>query len=122
MRVAQSFTVKLTFRLAACILPAAALTPAAAAPPKETAPAVAPAGHGASQGKGGGMAANERFPNLDAYLAYLEKRSHMDGPWYREVRPGVYELQTGNLKLPDGGGPKRTFTREELEKKFGFSR
>src|SRR5205085_498671 len=43
-----------------------------------------------------------RFANLDAYLAYLEKRSHMDGAWYRQVRPGIYELQTGNLRL-DGG-------------------
>ena len=62
----------------------------------------------------------ERFPDLDAYLAYLEKRSHLDGAWYREVRPGLYELQTGNLRLPDA--PKRTFTREELERKFGFAR
>jgi hypothetical protein len=92
---------------------AAVFAPASAAPLKETAPP-APA-------PGGPAPINERFPTLDAYLAYLEKRSHMDGAWYREVRPGVYELQTGNLRLPDGGGRKRTFTREELEKKFGFA-
>jgi hypothetical protein len=62
----------------------------------------------------------ERFADLDAYLAYLQKRSHLDGAWYREIRPGVYELQTGNLRLP--GATKRTFTREELERKFGFVR
>jgi hypothetical protein len=65
---------------------------------------------------------SERFPTLDAYLAYLEKQSHIDGAWYREIRPGVFELQTGNLRLADGARRQRIFTREELEKKFGFSR
>ena len=65
---------------------------------------------------------NRRFRDLDAYLAYLEKQSHIDGAWYRQVRPGVYELQTGNLRLPDGAPRRRIFTREELEKKFGFAR
>lgn len=83
---------------------------------------VAPPGTGASEGRAGPVPINQRFPNLDAYLAFLEKRSHMDGPWYREIRPGVYELQTGNLRLPDGERPKRVFTREELLRKFGFSR
>lgn len=67
-------------------------------------------------------AINERFESLDAYLAYLrETQAPVDGPWYREVRPGVYVLQTaGNLKL-DGGDPtERVYTREELERKFGF--
>jgi hypothetical protein len=63
-----------------------------------------------------------RFANLDAYLAYLEKRSHIDGAWYRQVRPGIYELQPGNLRLQGAEPQKRTFTREELEKKFGFTR
>jgi hypothetical protein len=67
------------------------------------------------------MAPSRRFANLDAYLAYLEKRSHLDGAWYRQVQPGLYELQAGNLRRPGGGGGKRVFTREELEKKFGFS-
>ena len=65
---------------------------------------------------------NQRFSNLDEYLAHLERtQGPVDGPWYKEVRPGIYELQTGNLHLdtPDGG--KRTFTRDELERKFGFS-
>jgi hypothetical protein len=36
----------------------------------------------------------------------------------------MYELQTGNLKLDRGDGveEKRLFTRQELEKKFGFSK
>lgn len=95
---------------------AVALTPAAAAPLKPTEQLPPP-------GSDGPAPISQRFASLDAYLSYLEKRSHMDGPWYREVRPGVYELQTGNLRLPDGGeSRKRVFTREELEKKFGFSR
>lgn len=112
------FTVKLASSLAAFLLPAAAV----AAPLKDAGPAMAPPGVNAPEEKARPVPINERFPSLDAYLAYLEKRSHMDGPWYREVRPGLYELQTGNLRLPDGGDRKRTFTREQLEKKFGFSR
>jgi len=67
---------------------------------------------------------SERFATLDDYLAYLERtQAPVDGPWYREVKPGIYELQTGgNLHL-DGASPSRqTFTREELKRKFGFSR
>jgi hypothetical protein len=65
---------------------------------------------------------SERFVDLDAYLAYLEKRSHLDGGWYRQVAPGLYELQTGNLRRTDGAKGRRTFTREELRKTFGFAR
>ena len=67
---------------------------------------------------------NQRFRSLDAYLAHLElTQAPVDGPWYREIRPGVYELQTGNLRvLGDNGEMKRIFTREELEREFGFRR
>ena len=65
---------------------------------------------------------NQRFRTLDEYLAYLERRSHLDGKWYKELRPGVYELQTGNLHLDTPDGDKRIFTREELERKFGFAK
>lgn len=65
---------------------------------------------------------SQRFRNLDEYLAHLERtQGPIDGPWYKEVRPGVYELQTGNLRLDEGAGAaQRIFTREELERKFGF--
>ncbi len=64
----------------------------------------------------------QRFRSLDAYLAHLERtQGPVDGPWYKEVRPGVYKLQTGNLHLDTPDGDRRTFTREELERKFGFS-
>ena len=63
----------------------------------------------------------QRFRTLDEYLAYLERRSHMDGKWYKEVRPGVYEVQTGNLRL-DNDTQQRIFTREELKREFGFAK
>ena len=65
---------------------------------------------------------NQRFRSLDEYLAYLERmQGPVDGPWYKEVGPGIYELQTGNLRLDGPGEEKRTFTRQELAEKFGFS-
>jgi hypothetical protein len=64
---------------------------------------------------------NQRFRTLDDYLAYLELQSHNDGKWYKEVRPGVYEVQTGNLHLLTDA-QQRIFTRQELEKQFGFAR
>ena len=65
---------------------------------------------------------SERFADLDAYLAWLEKtEAPVDGAWYKQVSPGVYELQTGNLRiLGHDGEQKQRFTREELERKFGF--
>ena len=67
---------------------------------------------------------NQRFRTLDDYLAWLQQTAApVDRPWYKQVSPGVYELQTaGNLHLDVPSNEKRTFTRAELEKKFGFSR
>ena len=66
---------------------------------------------------------NQRFRSLDEYLSYLEQyEAPIDRPWYKEIRPGVYELQTGNLRTLEGSEPKHTFTREELMRKFGFSK
>ena len=66
---------------------------------------------------------SKRFGTLDEYLAHLEQtQGPVDGPWYKEVSPGLFELQTGNLHLDVPAKGKRTFTREELEKKFGFSK
>ena len=65
---------------------------------------------------------NKRYRTLEEYLAYLERyQGPVDGPWYKEIRPGVYELQTGNLQLDAPDTQKRIFTREELKKKFGFT-
>jgi hypothetical protein len=69
------------------------------------------------------LSISQRFRNLDEYLAWLEKtQAPVDGPWYKEIRPGVYELQTGNFRPLGGEAQKRVLTRAELEKKFGFSR
>jgi hypothetical protein len=67
---------------------------------------------------------NQRFRSLDEYLAWLQTtQAPVDGAWYKQISPGVYELQTGNLRvLGADGEKKKTFTREELERKFGFSR
>ena len=66
---------------------------------------------------------NQRFASLDEYLAHLQRtQGPVDGPWYRQIRPGIYELQTGNLHLAVPGEEKQSFTREELAEKFGFSK
>jgi len=66
---------------------------------------------------------SQQFRNLDEYLAHLERtQGPVDGPWYKELRPGIYELQTGNLHLDTPDREERTFTRQELERKFGFSK
>jgi hypothetical protein len=56
------------------------------------------------------------FSTLDEYLAFRAERGTYDLPWYREIRPGVYELVT--RRMP--GKPAETFTREQLKEKFGF--
>lgn len=66
---------------------------------------------------------NQRFKTLDDYLAWLQQYAGpTDRAWYKEIRPGVYELQTGNFMPLEGtpGAQKRIFTREELERQFGF--
>lgn len=63
---------------------------------------------------------NERFQTLDDYLAFRKSRAAIDGSWYREIRPGVYRLETGNYHGPEA--EKRIFTREELARKYGFSK
>ena len=66
------------------------------------------------------------FKSLDDYLAWLRQTQEpVDGPWYEEIRPGLYQLRTGNLRILGPSGDEtpqgQTFTRAELEKKFGFS-
>lgn len=79
-----------------------------------------------SAGKPTDASINRRFRSLDDYLAWLRQTQEpVDGPWYEEIRPGIYQLRTGNLRIlgPEGDEtpPGQTFTRAELEKKFGFS-
>ena len=62
------------------------------------------------------FARGRRFCSLDDYLAHLEAQGAMDLPWWRQVRPGVYERVT---RMP--GAPRDIATRAELMKRFGFS-
>ncbi len=58
-----------------------------------------------------------RFRTLDEYLAHLQRHAApIDQPWWREIRPGVYEHVK---RMP--GATRETATREELMKRFGFS-
>jgi hypothetical protein len=59
------------------------------------------------------------FATLDEYLGHLRNYAGpIDLPWYREIRPGVYEYVTTMRPAP----PPQTFTREELMRKYGFTR
>lgn len=64
------------------------------------------------------FAQGRSFTSLDDYLAFLKARGAYDIPWYRQVRPGVYELVS--RRRPAAG--QQLFTREQLEQKFGFER
>ena len=56
------------------------------------------------------------FANLDEYLAYLERANGpIDLPWWREVRPGVFQ----KVVRMTGAEPE-TATRDELNRRFGF--
>ncbi len=57
------------------------------------------------------------FRTLDEYLAHLERNAApIDQPWWREIRPGVYEHVK---RMP--GAPREQATRAELMKRFGFT-
>lgn len=59
------------------------------------------------------------FAALDDYLQHLRQYAGpIDLPWYREIRPGVYELVTTMRPAP----VPRTFSREQLMRDYGFSR
>lgn len=57
------------------------------------------------------------FHTLDEYLAHLESLGAIDLPWWREIRPGVYERVTRVRNAPP-----EVATREELMRRFGFTR
>lgn len=59
------------------------------------------------------------FATLDDYLEHLRLAAGpIDLPWYKEIRPGVYEYVTSIQP----SATARTFTREELMREFGFTR
>lgn len=59
------------------------------------------------------------FATLDQYLEHLRNYAGpVDLPWYREIKPGVYELVTTIRPAP----PPELFTRAQLMQKYGFTR
>lgn len=64
-------------------------------------------------------AQGKQFSDLDSYLAHLKVMSTMDVPYYREVSPGRYKLESG--RGSQNMAPVYV-TRQELMRKFGFSR
>jgi len=63
-------------------------------------------------------ARGQKFRTLDDYLAHLERQGAIDLPWWRQVEPGIYELV--GIRVP--GVPPERATREELMRRFGFTR
>lgn len=63
------------------------------------------------------FARGRTFCSLDAYLAHLERQGAIDLPWWRQVRPGVYE----HVKRITGAD-REVATRAQLMKRFGFTR
>ena len=103
-------------------LAAATLAEGASASPFRPLPGPAP---GASEagGKRGTVAdlpyaRGRSFASLDEYLEFRRRGGAMDLPWYKEVAPDVFELQTSIRPAP----PPRRFTRAELAAQFGFAR
>ena len=77
----------------------------------------------AADGEGGvqGLPSSfgKSFTTLDQYLEHLRNYAGpIDLPWYREIRPGVYELVTSISPAP----APQTYTREQLMAKYGFTR
>lgn len=64
------------------------------------------------------FAHGKTFRSLDEYLHHLERYAGpIDQPWWREIRPGVYEHVK---RMP--GAEREIATRQELMKRFGFTR
>ena len=61
------------------------------------------------------FARGETFRTLDAYLAHLQAGSAVGLPWWREIRPGVYQQVTTMT-----GKDPEIATREDLARRFGF--
>lgn len=59
------------------------------------------------------------FATLDQYLEHLRRYAGPVGqPWYRRIRPGLFELVT-TMRPPPA---RRVYTRAQLMAQFGFTR
>ena len=111
------------------LLVAAALAASPYRPLTQSKPAASPAVCGteskvaATTSETGGVAnlpfaMGKTFPTLDSYLKHLECfAGPIDKPWWKEVRPGVYQRMTSATNAKP-----EIATRGELLKRFGFSR
>lgn len=84
------------------------------APEKKKAMSSDAPGHGVARLP---YARGRQFGSLDDYLAHLRSNAAIDLPWWREVRPGLYE----HVKRMTGA-QRETATRADLMKRFGFTR
>lgn len=62
------------------------------------------------------FARGKTFADLDAYLAYLERKGAYDTPFWRLTRSGEYQL----ISRRGPGQAPVTATRGELLKRYGF--
>ena len=58
------------------------------------------------------------FATLDEYLEFRKQRGAYDVPWYRLVKPGLYEL----VSVREPGTEPKVYSRHELARKFGFEK
>ena len=58
------------------------------------------------------------FRSLDDNLAHLEANAAIDLPYWREIRPGVYQWV---VRMPESEEAEIA-TREELMRRYGFTR
>lgn len=64
------------------------------------------------------FAKGHTFQTLDEYLDFLKcHAAPIDQPWWREIRPGVYEHVK---RMPEA--KREIATRAELMRRFGFSK
>ncbi len=62
------------------------------------------------------FAQGRSFASLDDYLEFRAQRGTYDVPWYKQIRPGVYEL----ISRRGPGAEPLIYSREDLARKFGF--
>jgi hypothetical protein len=100
------------WHVSAALVLAGLLSGTASAGQKETATVQTPPDEGVANLP---YARGRTFRTLDEYLAHLEAQGALDLPWWREIRPGVYERVTS---MPEAR--REVATREELMRRFGF--
>ena len=99
---------------AAALVLAALVSGTASAEQKETSAVQTAPGEGIANLP---YARGKTFRTLDEYLVHLEAQGAVDLPWWREIRPGVYERVRS---MPESR--PEVATREELMRRFGFAR